>query len=219
MGSFSSVLYTRELSGESILFPFSHCDNCHHTLSWYDKIPIISYFFLKGRCRYCDQKIDALFPLMEIFCGLYYLFITGSIHFFYYALTLPFFLALAIADYKQSSFSLKLTLFFLIIQFVFYLADKPHLPVLPLIFLSIYIFQEFKGEHYIGQGDVLIFLGLSFMHIDRFMFYFIFLGLVCGLVYLYIKIKRLTINQLPFCPLIFVAWLMFSVAERFGYII
>ena len=47
----------------------SHCDACHHVLYWYDLIPILSYVWLKGRCRYCGKKLSKEYILAEILTG------------------------------------------------------------------------------------------------------------------------------------------------------
>src|SRR3990167_5948315 len=44
----------------------SFCDKCKRSLSWYDNIPVISYIALRGRCRCCNKKISARYPLIEI---------------------------------------------------------------------------------------------------------------------------------------------------------
>lgn len=46
----------------------SRCDNCHHTLAWYDLIPIISYTTLLGKCRYCKKKIPPTHLYAELLC-------------------------------------------------------------------------------------------------------------------------------------------------------
>ena len=69
MGSFFTVVGFRLPKGESFLRGRSHCDTCHHTLGFLDMIPIISYLFLRGRCRYCKCKIPPLSTCMEFFTG------------------------------------------------------------------------------------------------------------------------------------------------------
>lgn len=44
----------------------SQCLHCHHTLRWYDLIPLISWLSTGGRCRYCRKGIGVLEPLIEI---------------------------------------------------------------------------------------------------------------------------------------------------------
>ena len=72
MGSFYTVLGTRLPKEEKVLFGKSHCDNCNHPLSMLDMIPIISYIFLGGKCRYCKEKIDSTSTFMELVSGILY---------------------------------------------------------------------------------------------------------------------------------------------------
>ena len=69
MGSFYHVVATRLANDESIIFPASHCINCNHKLSWYENIPILSYIFLKGKCRNCKEKIPYSCFVSEIVTG------------------------------------------------------------------------------------------------------------------------------------------------------
>jgi leader peptidase (prepilin peptidase) / N-methyltransferase len=67
-GSFINVLSDRLPNDETILGR-SHCEYCKHTLSWLDLFPIISYLFLRGRCRYCRKELSFYYPLVEIATG------------------------------------------------------------------------------------------------------------------------------------------------------
>ena len=66
VGSFLNVVLFRWKSGESIVFPSSHCNKCRHTLAWHQNIPILSFFLLKGRCAYCSSPISWQYPLVEL---------------------------------------------------------------------------------------------------------------------------------------------------------
>ena len=59
IGSFLNVCIYRIPKEESIAFPPSHCANCKHKLMPIDLIPVFSYIFLRGKCRYCKEKISA----------------------------------------------------------------------------------------------------------------------------------------------------------------
>lgn len=75
IGSFLNVCIYRIPREESISYPPSHCGNCGHNLHPVDLIPIISYVFLKGKCRYCKEKISIRYPMIEgLNCILYLVF-------------------------------------------------------------------------------------------------------------------------------------------------
>ena len=69
MGSFFTVVGLRLPNGEDFIKSRSYCDKCHHELSLLDMIPILSVLFLRGKCRYCHEKIDSLSSYMEFFTG------------------------------------------------------------------------------------------------------------------------------------------------------
>lgn len=70
IGSFLNVCIYRIPRGESISYPPSHCTNCKKRIKPYDLIPLISYIFLKGKCRYCGAKIAIRYLLTELFTGI-----------------------------------------------------------------------------------------------------------------------------------------------------
>lgn len=66
VGSFLNVVILRLPDPEqSIVFPGSHCPQCHSPLAWFENIPILSYLMLRGRCRHCRATISPQYPLVE----------------------------------------------------------------------------------------------------------------------------------------------------------
>ena len=65
LGSFLNVWIHRLPRGESIVFPRSRCPSCGALIRWYDNVPIISFFWLRGRCRDCRAPISLQYPLVE----------------------------------------------------------------------------------------------------------------------------------------------------------
>ena len=55
----------------------SYCPHCRKTLKWHDLIPVFSFLFLRGKCRYCGEKISWQYPLIEIATGLIFLLISN----------------------------------------------------------------------------------------------------------------------------------------------
>ena len=58
MGSFLNCAAWRVVHGESVLRGRSHCDVCGHVLAPRDLVPVFSYVFSHGRCRYCGAKLS-----------------------------------------------------------------------------------------------------------------------------------------------------------------
>jgi prepilin signal peptidase PulO-like enzyme (type II secretory pathway) len=72
IGSFLNVVAIRTLKQESIVFPPSHCVYCDHRLGVLDLIPVLSFLRLKGRCRYCKERISLIYPFGESLTALLY---------------------------------------------------------------------------------------------------------------------------------------------------
>jgi leader peptidase (prepilin peptidase)/N-methyltransferase len=66
IGSFLNVVALRVPKKESFVYPPSHCVHCKHKLSPWDLIPVVSYLFLRGSCRYCNKPISPIYPLGEL---------------------------------------------------------------------------------------------------------------------------------------------------------
>lgn len=71
-GSFYNVVSIRTLSKEGLSYPPSHCVKCGHNLSFLDLFPVISWVMLKGKCRYCKEKISPIYPTIELLTGFSY---------------------------------------------------------------------------------------------------------------------------------------------------
>lgn len=65
-GSFLNVCVARLPAEESVVRPPSRCPGCATRIAWHDNIPVISYLWLRGRCRHCGERISARYPLVEV---------------------------------------------------------------------------------------------------------------------------------------------------------
>ena len=65
IGSFLNVCIHRLPKGTSIVWPASACPNCGRALSWFENVPVVSYAFLRGRCRTCRSPISWRYPIVE----------------------------------------------------------------------------------------------------------------------------------------------------------
>jgi leader peptidase (prepilin peptidase)/N-methyltransferase len=75
VGSFLNVCIFRLPNEESIIWPGSHCPHCKNAIKFYDNIPVVSYFLLRGKCRYCKGSISLQYPLVEGITALSSLFL------------------------------------------------------------------------------------------------------------------------------------------------
>ncbi len=69
-GSFYTLAVYRIPKGQDITHTHSYCPNCNHKLNLFDLIPVFSYIFLGGKCRYCKQKIRPRYLILETISGL-----------------------------------------------------------------------------------------------------------------------------------------------------
>jgi leader peptidase (prepilin peptidase) / N-methyltransferase len=70
IGSFLNVVAYRLPRGESLVAPPSHCPGCDTPIKPWDNIPLLSWLFLRGRCRSCGERISPRYPLVEVITGL-----------------------------------------------------------------------------------------------------------------------------------------------------
>ena len=73
VGSFLNCVIYRLERGESFFSGRSYCPHCQHVLNWQDLIPVFSFLILKGKCRYCSQKISWQYPLVELATALLFI--------------------------------------------------------------------------------------------------------------------------------------------------
>jgi leader peptidase (prepilin peptidase) / N-methyltransferase len=70
VGSFLNVVIYRLPERLSVVSPRSRCPACETPIAWYDNVPVLSWTFLRGRCRHCGVGISARYTLVELLtCG------------------------------------------------------------------------------------------------------------------------------------------------------
>src|SRR5260370_27787363 len=69
VGSFINVCVARLPLEKSVLWPGSRCGNCFQPVRWYDNLPLISYWWLRGRCRVCKAPFSIQYFLVELLTG------------------------------------------------------------------------------------------------------------------------------------------------------
>lgn len=68
-GSFANVVIFRLPNDQSVVRPRSFCYSCKTPIKWFDNIPIITWFLLRGKCRHCQAKYSFRYPLVELITG------------------------------------------------------------------------------------------------------------------------------------------------------
>jgi leader peptidase (prepilin peptidase)/N-methyltransferase len=178
-GSFLNCAAMRAVSGESIARGRSHCPQCNHTLGVLDLVPLFSWLFLWGRCRYCGAKISWRYPLSELLTAL--VFVSAllkwdiSLKALEMALLGSVLLWISFTDAEAQIIPNRLIVAGIAIRVVFILisGDIPHVALqsaigglsvsLPVLLIALLLEKLLKREA-VGGGDIkLLFMtGLYF---------------------------------------------------------
>jgi len=92
-GSFLNVVAIRRIQEESFIHGRSKCPGCREMISWYDNIPLLSFIFLKGHCRHCNQQVSLQYPFIELLSAIL------TIALYDHQPNLPLFICLLIIGY------------------------------------------------------------------------------------------------------------------------
>ena len=133
MGSFLYVLIFRLDKKRGAFTGRSECPKCSKQLKWHDLFPVISYLFLKGRCRYCKEKISPVYPVVEILTAFSFL---G-----FYLIQRPESLAFS-SFYLLIIASLTSLIFFDYLYFI--IPDKIIFFLIPIVVLFDFFFRQIQ---------------------------------------------------------------------------
>lgn len=192
IGSFLNVVILR-FNTQKSLGGRSACMSCQNSLSWYELIPVFSFFFLRGRCKTCKTKISWQYPAVEfatasifalIFLKFQYLFpdriLNFSVTYAYYAVMFGILIVVAAYDTKHKIIPDSLSLLFGILAFIgMFLFDTqplslsfgffPHLPTWINLFSGLFLAAPFalfwlvSRGAWMGLGDAKLTVGLGWM--------------------------------------------------------
>ena len=147
VGSFLNCIIYRLREGGSLWRGRSYCPKCKHKLGILDLIPVFSFIFLRGKCRYCHQKIFWQYPIVELIIGI--LFALTS----YQLLTINNF----IIHNSYPLILLKIWFFISVLMFIFIydlkyylIPDRIILPAIVIV-LGINIVLQYSGVLEYGQ--------------------------------------------------------------------
>ena len=230
IGSFVQVIASR-LHVAPILKGRSKCLSCGEALRPYDLIPVFSYLFLNGKCRYCKSVYGVSALVIECIFGLTFLFLyqyilQGNSSLLVSASWLVFYTALfivlgvmALYDRAHSYIPFSFLWMYIILSLIklcvtffgnpdVYLLAAPIFVATP--FLLIWIITKGKG---LGFGDVILFFGIGALvgTLQGFtvLVISVWMGALFGLYYKYvIKKKHEAVTAIPFVPFIVLAYLI-----------
>ncbi|MBE6062358.1 MAG: prepilin peptidase [Clostridium butyricum] len=215
IGSFLNVCIYRIPMNESIIFPASHCTSCKHSLHVLDLIPVMSYLMLKGRCRYCENRISIRYPILELFNAILYLLIYYKfgidILTLKYCMLVSLLIVISIIDYNtQNVYSITILVgvvissLFILIQYILYDQSSFNFilgGIIGALIIGLVVFAT-KG---MGEGDIEI-AGICGLFIGyKIIFLSLFIAIIVGGIFaigiLLLKVKEAK-DKIAFGPFI-----------------
>ena len=222
IGSFINVLIYRVPRSESIAFPSSHCPKCGNSLKWYDNIPVVSFVILKGRCRYCGDRISAQYPLIELVNAFSYLLLyirlNLSTEFIFLALLTSILLAIAVIDIKEQVIPDSLVISILILTIIYrvtiYLLYGTVFGLYnsilgALLGLLLFVFIVLVSRGGMGAGDVTLVTAFGFVLGWKNLLVSILLSFIVGAIVSLILLgsgKKTRKDPIPFGPFLIIGF-------------
>lgn len=162
IGSFLNVCIYRVPKKESIVVVPSHCMSCGEHLKWYDLVPLVSFLFLGGKCRYCKTEISWQYPLIEAMNGIGYaiLVIVNGFNMvtILFCLCTSALLALSVIDFRTYEIPVAFNIFIGILGIIRLLTDISQWQNYVIGFISVggflYLLYVITNGRGIGGGDV-----------------------------------------------------------------
>lgn len=219
-GSFFAVIGERLPKKENFTTSHSHCNSCKKRLKFYDMIPILSYLLNLGRCRYCQEKIPIMLPLLELITGLLF-----SVCYYSFGFSYNLLIALGVVSILMIVLVTDLTYYIIpdevIVFFIFYFmiiqflnkgfnATCTHI-VTGLFLFSLMYFIMWLGEKMfkkesLGGGDVKILFVFGLVLEPLLGVLTIFIGSLIALPIAIIILLTNKEHMIPFGPFLTIAF-------------
>lgn len=226
IGSFLNVLVDRLPKKQNVIKGRSKCDKCKRELGVLDLIPLLSFVFLKGRCRYCHTPLSYFYPVIELSTGILFVLTYALFNFqfpifnfqlIYYLLMIAFFIVIFFTDLKYGIIPDKIILSAVVVSifYLFFLNPKSLIFNLAsgfgafLFFIMIsFIFYALTKKQGMGGGDIklsfLLGLFLGFPGILVSLYLAFLTGAIIAIILILWKKKALLRDALPFGPFLII---------------
>lgn len=217
VGSFLNVVIDRCPANKK-LTGRSHCDYCGYQLKWFDLIPILSFLFLRGKCRKCQRRLSWQYPLVELLTGLVFVLLFKNFlaansvswsymfSFIYYLLVSCLLIVIGIIDWKTFLIFDWMVYGGIILTLIWQAFNGNfwnHFYSALLASAFFWALVIFSREKWMGIGDakLVFWLGwlLGFPQILLSLFLAFFSGAIIGIGLIIFKGKNLK-TQVPFGP-------------------
>ena len=209
IGSFLNVCIYRIPEKENITTERSHCMSCGHKLAWYDLVPVFSWVFLRGKCRYCGEKISIQYPLIELLNGVGYVWIFATCGFnltgILYALCSSALIVLSVIDIRTFEIPVGINIFILVLGVAEVIIEPAgwaeHLIGMFSVSLFLYILYIITKGKGIGGGDIKLMAAAGLLLGVKLIVLSLILGCVIGsIVHITLMKIRGKENVLAFGP-------------------
>ncbi|MCX6809937.1 MAG: prepilin peptidase [Candidatus Berkelbacteria bacterium] len=214
-GSFLSVDKNRLEDPKSIIIGRSQCPKCHHKLGFWVLIPLFSFLFLRGRCRYCAKKISWQYPIFEIISAILalavYLKFGLSFSSFVLFLSLSALLVACWLDAENQEVELPVLIVGIILALIWYFLRSTGLTHLISLLYAIsaavvipFLLYLISREKWMGLGDsffaawIAILSGFPAAVVSVFSAFM--LGAIFGIIKMSISSQKRSKSQIAFGP-------------------
>ena len=230
LGSFANVCIYRLPKNQSVITGRSSCPSCKKKIHWYDNIPLLSFILLIGKCRFCKNKIDLQYFIVELISAISFV----SIYYFF-GLTITallllilsvFFIIIFFIDLKHFIIPNVLTFPLMIIGFIKSFDPNLNKAIFPnyinsliggfvgysIIWLIIYFYKKIRKKEGMGLGDAKLMAAIGFwfgwISIPIVIFISSFVALIFAVPSLIKKSLQMS-SEIPFGPYIIVGCIFY----------
>ena len=208
----------------------SYCPSCNKQIRWFDNIPLLSFIFLKAKCRDCSAQIDLKYFLVELISALnfvliFYLFGFSLTTILFFILSICFIIIIFI-DMKHFIIPNELTFTLMVIGFIKSFDPYLNQYLFPnylnsliggvvgysIIWFIIFAYKKLRNKEGMGLGDAKLLSAIGFwfgwISIPFILFFSSFIALAYALPSLLNKSKNMS-SQIPFGPYIILGCVMY----------
>ena len=208
----------------------AYCPSCNKQIRWFDNIPLLSFIFLKAKCRHCSAQIDLNYFLVELISALnfvliFYLFGFSLTTILFFILSICFIIIIFI-DMKHFIIHNDLTFTLMVIGFIKSFDPYLNQYLFPnylnsliggvmgysIIWFIIFAYKKLRNKEGMGLGDAKLLSAIGFwfgwISIPFILFFSSFVALIFAVPGLLNKSKNMS-SQIPFGPYIILGCVMY----------
>ena len=219
IGSFVNVVSVREAKEEDFVRGRSYCPHCQHSLCAWDLLPILSFLFLRGKCRYCKQSISVRYFLVEIVFTVLFILVallkqpTDIVGYYFCTMCM----LIALMDVDSYEIDLRLLLVLTMVGFSIRL-DAVEGAILSMVaglilYITVYgVGKRIWQEEVFGMGDVYFLAALApYFSPSQILFVGLFSFVIGGGVvigWMILSKRNQLYEKIPFAPFISISALL-----------